>query len=209
MASPQQTQDNRRGCLIGGCATLTVLFALITAGSVAVYNQAKSYTTTQPPDLPVHAFTEDEATQLQNRIREFGQGVESNRSATLVLTADDLNTLISRSELKDKVYLSIIDDQLIMQGGVSLDRLPGFSGRYINGTYTLDISLSNGELRVTPTDFSFEEDIIPDNVKREIVAMLKEENLAEELLKRYEVAKFVDNMKEISIENNNIVVVAR
>ena len=106
--------------------------------------------------------------------------------------------------MRDKAYLTIVDNQLTMQGGVPLDRFPGFSGRYINGTYTLDISLDDGELKVVPTDFAFEEVEISDDMKREIVNMLKEENMAAELLKKKEISGFVESIEKISIENSRV-----
>src|SRR5262249_27536587 len=53
---------------------------------------------------------------------------------TLVLTADELNTLIQQSpEVKGKFHVSMVGDKFKAEMSLPLGELPGFKGRYLNG----------------------------------------------------------------------------
>lgn len=206
MTLSQKKQNRKKGCLIGGCATLAILGALGIGGLSLVYSQFASMTAEQPPVLPEHVVTAAAADQLDQKIVSFQEAIKEDRSATLVITADDLNTLAQRGELGDQVYFSIVDDQLMMQGGVSLRSVPGMSDRYLNGTYALDVFLDENGLVITPTSFDLEGQEIPKAMKQDLIESMKERNLAKEILRNKAIRNFVDSIETLSIHDNQITI---
>ncbi|NEQ22203.1 MAG: hypothetical protein F6K28_24025, partial [Microcoleus sp. SIO2G3] len=138
--------------------TLVIVFFLIGGGAALLihktYSARQLLTSTQKADLPIKSSAE-KSVEINRRIEAFsspnvGADVEA-QPAELALSADDLNTLVANNPtLAGKAYFKIEDNQVMVQSAVPLDTVPGFSGRYLNGTFSLNIALENGLLAISP-----------------------------------------------------------
>lgn len=213
--SPTKKSSNKnknlRGCLISGGITIGIFLVAgvgcLSFGLRTAYKYLEPYTSTSPPTLPSYTTTESDLDKLKERIKAFQQPSAPGETTQLTLSADDLNSLISLDDnLKKQVYFKIIDNELVMQGGAPLDRIPGFSGRYLNGTYSLSFSLNEEGLVVTPTDFSLDQGEIPKELHLQLTETLRQENLAKELLRHKQFRQFINNVETISVENDQVII---
>lgn len=215
MSSPYQPsneaqQTQRRfpwGCLLGGCLGIVLLgVLLVVGGSIGAFyfarGQINKYTADAPRILPKVETSTEEIEALTARIQDFQDAVEKNGPTDdLVLTADDLNALISQSkELKGKVYIKIEDGQIKADVSFPTDGIPLAGSRYFNGSVTGKVSLENGELRIHVDDAEVNNDKIPED----FLAPFREENLAKEMNKDPKVKEQLDKFGRIEVVGDRI-----
>ena len=102
-------QPNQKGCMSGGCLTgclLTFGFLVVLAicagvgGYFWVSNQVAKYTSQTPVELPTVEYTPEQLAKLETRLETFKEAVEGGEAPeqNLVLTAEEINALISKEE---------------------------------------------------------------------------------------------------------------
>jgi hypothetical protein len=142
-----------RGCLFWGCLTVVVLF-LSMAGCVGVglYMMRQRFTSPTPEPVPQYQAKPGEYQEVQERITSFNQNSKEGKPARLELTADDLNALISQDPrwkaIRGNAFVRIAGDSLLLDVSMPLDRVPGFRGRYLNGSLGIRPQLADGRLRL-------------------------------------------------------------
>ncbi len=196
------------GCLIGGCLTVVLLMVggIVTLGigSVWFYNQQiAKYTSEQPRPIPVVEVSEERLQQLEARLEAFQETVEKGDTPEqMVLTAEDVNALISKEEsLRGKVFVTIEDGLVEAEVSIPMDAIPGGKGRYFNGSASVDASLEDGVLIVTLQDAEVNGQPVPDAYMREI----RKENLAKDMYKDPEVAKRLRKFESLVIEGDKLI----
>ncbi len=200
------------GCLIGGCLTMVLLMVgsmvAIGFGSVWFYNQqVANYTSEQARPIPVVEVNEEQLEQLESRVEAFQEKVDvGDTPEQLVLTADDVNALISKEEnLRGKVFVKIEDGLVQADVSIPANAIPGGKGRFFNGSATLEASLENGVLIVTLQDAEVNGQSVPEDYMREI----RKENLAKEMVKDPDVAKKLRKFESLVIEGDKIILTPR
>jgi hypothetical protein len=196
------------GCLFGGCL-IVILIMMIGAGTIGYIGysyymtQLNKYTSPQPAELPKFDVTPEEASAVQKRLEDFKAALDRNESPeALVLTAEDINTLInSNEELKGKLYVTIADGELSAEASIPADMVPGGKGRYFNGKVSLKASLENGVLIVTLDEAEVNGESLPN----EILTPLRNENLAKDAYKDPKSAEFLRKFERLSIEDDKII----
>lgn len=200
------------GCCLWGCLLMVLLVVfVVVGGGVGTYwwvqAQVTKYTSEAPADLPVVELPEGELAEVQGRVDNFTETIEAGETPDdLVLTADELNALITKDEkLRGKVYVTIEDG--VVAGEVSLpaDAFPGGKGRFFNASATFNVSLENGVLIVTLADATFKGEKLPP----QFMEAMGKENLAKEMYKDPEMAKTLGRIESISIEHDKIVLKPR
>jgi hypothetical protein len=129
------------GCFLGGCLAAFLVFALFLAvGGYFAYGWAKDqvvkYTSETPLELPSSDVSEEEVEAISAKLEEFQEQFEQGESPQeFVITVDEINALIAKNpELKGRVYVSIVDENLKADVSFPVDELPGGKGRFFNGS---------------------------------------------------------------------------
>lgn len=200
--------------------TLVIAFFLIGGGAAFLihrtYSARQLITSTQKADIPIEPSVE-KSVEINRRIEAFsspnvgaGVGVEAE-PAELALSADDINTLVANSPtLAGKAYFKIDNDQVIVQSAVPLDAVPGFSGRYLNGNFSLKVAVENGLLAITPTSISTTDgQPIPPEVEGAILQALKTQNLNQMVNSDPRVQAWLKNITDIQVQDGNLVIKRR
>lgn len=196
------------GCLIGGCLTV-VLVMMVSFGAIAYVGytyyiaQVNKYTSSEPAEIPKIEKTKEESDALKKRLEDFKTALEKDETQEpFVLTADDINTLISaESELKGKIYVTIADGEISAQASIPTDMIPGGKGRYFNGRMSLKPSLQNGVLIVTLDEAEVNGEPLPS----EFLDPIRKENLAKDAYKDPKSAEFLRKFDSLKIENDKII----
>ena len=208
----QSNPPKQRGCFFYGCLTLAVIGLLVIIGGVVgVYMLKKAanrliaeYTDTAPTPLKKVEYPPDQIDALRARLKAFKDAIEKGTAPTeLVLTADDLNALITvHKDFSGKAFLEIEDDKV--KGSISLpleDLGPlKLKGRYLNGAATLRVSLENGFLSVNLDDLQVKGKPLPDVFMKE----LKKENLAKDATRDPDVAAAVEKIESLQVKDGKV-----
>ncbi len=196
------------GCLIGGCLTVLVLLlggTLATgfAGYWFFKGQIAKYTSEEPKQLPSVEMSEEEIAAIEQRVNGFQEQLEKGEAPDqLVLTADEINALISRQEhLKGHVFVKIGDGQITADVSLPTDAIPGAKGRYFNGSVTAEAELREGVLIVTLSQAEVNGNPVPEDIMQAI----RQENLAKDIYKDPKVARGMAKFESLVIDDDRII----
>lgn len=196
-----------RGCLYGCLAAIAFMGLVIVCGGIGGYyffsGQVEKYTDTEPLELDVVEYSEEELAELQARLDSFEAAVDEGSSEVqeLELTADDINALISEEDkLKGRVFVTIEEGQIGADVSMPADFVPGGKGRYFNGSVKVDASMEDGILIVTLVDAEVAGEPLP----APVIESLANENLAKEFYKNEQNAKTMRRFEEIRIEDDRV-----
>ena len=199
-------------CLLYGClfSFLLILILVVVVGFTGywfVKGQVNKYTADKPADLPIIEYSQVELAAIESRVEKFRETIEDGKTPdVLVLTADDLNALISKEdELKGRVHVAIQEGQVLGEVSIPTDFIPGGKGRYFNASATLNVSLDNGVLIVTLADATVNGERVP----QEIIENIGKENLAEDIGKDPEVADILRRFDSLTIDEDKIILTPR
>lgn len=203
-----------KGCFFWGCLTLAILFV---AGGGCIgfvlyraHGFLKTYTSEVPPDVPVQQVNSDRLTMVTQEIEAFQAAVENDQPAQLSLSDDDLNMLIAEvPELAGNLYIDIEDDRINVTGGLPLDNILGFKGRYLNGTFSSRFSIEEGQVSIDLESFSIDDidKVIPPELQQILVEeMQKEEFVDRVLANEPELEQMVNQIESLYFENGNVII---
>lgn len=172
-----------------------------------IKGQVTRYTADAPANLPTVDLPEEELAEIRGRVDDFREKIEAGETPEdLVLTADEINALITKNDdMKGKVYVSIKDGEVSGDVSIPVDSLPGGKGRFFNASATFDVSLENGVLIVTLADAEVKGERIP----QQIIDGMSEQNLAKDVYKDPEVAATLRRIESVSIEDDQIILKPR
>ncbi len=171
------------------------------------YTISKTITSSTPTELPVASPDQVKMKELGDRIELFQTAIKQDQPAELVLSAQDLNTLVAlEPDFAGKVYFDIQGDQVSLKGTLPLGTVPGLEGRFLNGTIVMKISLQDQKLVITPTQLVLDNPDMPRFVQDAVMDSLKKQNLAEEALKEPEFQKWLKTIKDIKVSNGKIII---
>lgn len=195
-----------KGCFFYGCIiSLVLLVVIIGLGCFGVWKVidiAKGYTGDAPVELPQYELQADECEKLELRVDTF-----KSDGGTLSLSADDLNAYVACNEdmsaMRDKVWMNVVDDQLVLDGSFPLDVIPGFKGRYFNGSITLDIFMRDGILHAYAKDVDIEGHVVPDS----FIEGLGGQNLAKDLHSDSNVGPLLKELETIEVKDGQLILV--
>jgi hypothetical protein len=157
----------KRGCLFYGCLSMVgVGLVIVVVGLLAFYlarqwgiKQLNAYTDASQTKFEYPNYSAGDRAKLEARLQGLADAIKQGQgSRELVLTADDINELISKSkDYQGKVLVSIEDDRV--RGKVSLplndvippelrSRLRILQNRYLNAEVAFRVALEGGALDV-------------------------------------------------------------
>jgi hypothetical protein len=206
-AYPQESGSGKGclwGCLIGGGLVVASILCAGIGGYWFVSSQIAKYTSEQPVILPTVDYSEEQFAELDSRVKSFQEKLDSGEAPDedLELSADDINAMIGKNEdLKGRVYVKIENDQVEGDVSIPIDKLPGGKGRYLNGSASFDVSMEGGVLIVTVDQAEVNGEPVPE----QFMQGLRKENLAKDLYKNPENAKFMRHFEDIRIDDDRFI----
>lgn len=209
----QKIRSNEGNCLLYGCVSLVILGIIASLGvgfgMYYFYTQVRDkFTDDTPIELPVVEISDAERDAVIARVDTWTEALEEDgERVPLILTERDVNVLIQHHEdlevLNGKVYVSINDSVITGEVSIPLDEIPGFSGRYFNGSADFEIELSNGRLSVYATAASVKGEPIPD----EVMEQFSNENLAKNLDNDPDTKEMIEQIESIEVKDDVITIV--
>jgi hypothetical protein len=157
----------------------------------------------------------EELRALQQRVAAFNSAMEAHSNAPpLVLSSQDINALMASStnfkDLKDMCYVEIEGDKV--KGELSLPlgkyfRFPfvHFKGRYLNGTGTFKVAVSNEELAVYVQSLEVKGKPLPP----EFMMQLQGKDMAADFNKNPSNAVTISHYESLLVTNGTIIVKAK
>ena len=216
----------KRGCLFYGCLSMVgVGLVIIVVGLLAYYlarqwgiKQLNAYTDASPTKFEYPNYPEGDRAKLEARLQDLATAIKQGQgSRELVLTADDINELISKSkDHQGKVFVSIEDDRV--KGRVSLplndviplhlrSRLRILQNRYLNADVSFRVALEGGALDVRL------DEILAKGKPMEkapligpMIAELKKQNLAQEAQKNSKDMDYISQCESIMVKDGKIII---
>src|SRR5690606_8940958 len=132
---------------------------------------------------------------------------EGTATEPLILDEDDVNALIaegdSKNPFRDSLRVEMEGDTIKSQLSLPMDDfpLPGFKGRYLNGTAELRATLKDGDLEVRVESLTVKGEPLPPQLMDE----LRKENLAAEMMNDPEARKSLSNLESIEIRDGKLI----
>ncbi len=198
------------GCLLGGCATVLLLMVLGTAATIyggfrLVRGQVEMYTSDQPVEIPVVSSTPEETAAVWKRIDDFKAALEKgDDQPPLVLTADDINVLISsEKELAGRLFVKIEEGEITGEASFPADAIPFGKGRYFNGSVSLKASLQDGIVVVALDQATVNGKPVPE----EAMNGMRNQNLAKDAFNDPKAAEFLRKFESLTIQNDSIILI--
>jgi hypothetical protein len=125
-------------------------------------NDSEENTNSPSASAPVPSNSDTSESDFESEEDSRISEQEATKPEGLVLTADEINTLISSNQnLKGRVYVSIGEGQVTADVSIPTDAIPGANGRFFNGSVTLDVSLEEGVLIVTVNAAKVNDENVP------------------------------------------------
>ncbi len=162
---PPPRTKKPRGCLFYGCITAVALFLLVGVGGYFAVRyglqklvaSVEPYTDATPMQLPESTMGDSDYGELEQRVAAFAAATPAAAGTPpLVLTSDDINTLIDRhpawQALRGRLHVSLQGDVIEAKVALPLDmldNLPWLSelkGRYVNATVAMHASFDDETL---------------------------------------------------------------
>jgi|GEM_PF-4715456 len=171
------------------------------------YTIGKNITSPTPIAVPVETPDQEKLVDLGERLTTFQTAIAEDQPGELVLSAEDLNTLISTEpDFAGRFYFDIQEDEVSLKGALPLNSIPGFEGRFFNGTIAMRVNLQDQNLVVTPTKLVLDNPEMPSFVQEALLNSLKEQNLAEEAAKEPEFRQWLQTVKSIRVDAGKIII---
>jgi len=213
------------GCLFyGGITAIVLLLVAGIGGYLAVTGMLDhaaamvlEYPETSPMPIGRSAMPMDEYRELEQRVRAFGADRAAGRTpAPLELDSDDLNALIayhpSWQALRDWVHLELEGDRVRADVALPTDLiladLPGMAkvaGRYLNGTATIHIALTDGVLWARLIDL----DIRGKQPSEQFLTSLRARNLLAEQQNGSEIADARGAIESLTVADGVLRIVGK
>ena len=196
-----------KGCCFWGC--LTGLLLVVLGGGCTIYGAYRlvTYVTVEEPGEPVEVTqpTPTEGEALTARLDSFGDAVDNNRPAELVLTATDLNHMIAlNQDWAGFLVLDVEDDLVIASGNFPFD-FPFLGTRYFSGSLFVDIEVQAGQLDVVIEDFILSDRELPDEFKEGFLQGLQDEGAIDELLVESDLPELARKIESLEVEGDRVI----
>jgi len=196
-----------RGCLIWMACIFVGLALVVGVAAYLGYRKAvqfvEQYAQKEPIALPVVRYTPAELEALHARIDAFLKNAGSGRTdAQLALSADDINALVAGTGFSNRVHFSLTSNVVSGQFSIPFQELgmPLFSGRYLNGSGTLDVGCRGGALAVTLKDASVNGLALPEHY----MEWLRQQNFARNIATNSATRAALEGVGRIGVMNERL-----
>jgi hypothetical protein len=214
MTNPQKPAGH--GCLFWGGIIAGILLVLALLAGYATYRYARhvvyQYTDTKPLEMPVAHLSDEEVTNLQQRVDNFDKALRKDKPVEpLVLTADEINAMIENANKTNphpvRLYFSFNDDRVQAKLSVPTDNfgVRMLKGRYFNGKGDFVVSLHDGRLMLHVKSLWVKDRPLPE----QFMQSMRQQNFADSWTNDVELNKSLAKLREIKIEGGKLFVIPK
>jgi hypothetical protein len=218
---PEKSDSKNRGCFFYGCLTaalvvIGVVIGLYFGTRKAIKSVVASYTFSTPASVPQLKMSDAEKKQIAAKIEEEAKH-SLKSSAPLTLNETKLNVLLEESpelqKFSRQIYLKPAGTNLEAQLSLPLDELkswqqlsaklgPSLKGRYLNGTATLAVAVTNGVLNVHLKDFVVKGKSLPST----FTSVMEPQNLAADANKNANLQSVLARIRSVEVTGEGVTV---
>lgn len=185
----EQKESRGRGCLFYGLITAALIFLGVVVGiyfgtQKALRYAIETYTTNAPAAIPHLQIPPGQQRAIANNLlQQFENSANGHGPDDLAVGEEELNVLISQSAemhaYKNHVYLRPEGNDLKAFVSIPLDQFKAwhdfavklggtnYAGRYLNGLAYVNLTITNGVLRVAPRKIVVSAKSMPDQFLKE------------------------------------------
>lgn len=229
MSSPSQpppvppAAPKKHGCFFYGCLTSIIVAVIlgVSLGGLFYYGFSKAasmavaYTDTQAMELPKVEVDPAAYEALLNRITDFKSAMDAGKSSQLMLTANELNTLVAgganKSEWKGRVWFEIKNGSIKCQLSMPLDamsKVPGLGalkGRYLNGSAAVRPAMEAGALKVVFQSMEVRGKPLP----AEFLQAFNQQDLMKGVCDDPEMGAFLNRLASVGVQDDKLILVGK
>jgi hypothetical protein len=192
---PPPPQKKGGGCCLfsTGClVALIIMLLLFVGGTLYAFFKVRDFATdTQPAALPEVVVTDAARENAKEKMAELKSAIESNRA----LAASE-----GQGELQGKLALGIRDEHVTADFSVPLNEVPGFKGRYLNGSLVLKATVENGILEVYLVEASFNGKPVP----APFLSELRTTNLAQQVYEDPNAREMLKHIRRLTVAGGQV-----
>src|SRR5262245_167002 len=212
----EASPPRKRGCFFYGCLTL-IIATLVAALALVVglryaqrtINQAvNDYTDPAPAQLEKGDTSPARLKAVQEKIAAFKEAQTQKTPRELVLTADEINTLLaaepSLQTWADRLFLIIEGDQLKARISWPLEDVGPLKlkGRYLNGVANLKLSIEKGKLHAHMESVTAKDKPVPP----QILEFLRTIDLGQAIQQNLQNTLALDQVQTIEIKDGKAII---
>jgi hypothetical protein len=173
-----------KGCLLGAGLLLFLTVAFVAGSYFAVNHLRDKYSSSEPMELPEVTNEEDFVASapasttpggaiagtpapvpVQKRWKAFEKADERNENANIVLTAGEINSLLSSGKnTRGKAFVSIDNNIARVRVSIPLDKIYTMEGRYLNGEATVQSSPDGNPGSARISNIILNNQAVPDSI---------------------------------------------
>lgn len=181
--------------------SLLLFVALILGTGLFAYarNRVTAYTSANPAAIPKQRLSRVHLAQVEKRLEKISDQVINGPKIRrdFLISTEEINTLVHKEpKLRDKIFVKIVDKQLMADVCFPADLLPGGAGRYFNAEVTIDPTIENGKLKLTVTKALVDGKPVPELWMN----LVRERNFAKPLYNDSEIAQILANVEGVTVE---------
>jgi hypothetical protein len=203
---PPPKQRKGCGCLTGCLLALLICLILGLVGGRYGFVKFRAFISdTKPMELADVGITETDREVARAKVDILSKAIRNSRADEVIFTARDLNALVkaeARPEFQDALVVRIPDDRLVVDFSLPLDDIPGFGGRYANGTVEFEAKVRNGILEVYATAASFKGNPVP----RRVMTDMRKRNLAGRIYENPNAIETLQHIQTLIVEGGRVTV---
>jgi hypothetical protein len=167
------------------------------------------WTSDTPAELPAVEVTASDRRRLEpvyERVHRSLSG-KSRGETSVTLDSDDVNKLLASlpesRNYRDKVRFHLSDDKVVATVNVSLHNVPQFSGRYLQGEFTFEAGVLNGELDLRLLGGRIKGMSVPDWM----LSRLNESVVEGEVKRRFSSLEWRGRLKSVEVKDSLLTLV--
>ena len=195
-----------KGCLIALGIVVAIFLTIAGIISYKVYNayhEALAWTSTTPSKLNLPEFTPEEEKLAEQKFKDLKDAINKSEEKTFEFSANDINILIKKNDtLKDHAFITIQDGIISADVSMPLNAIPGFGGRYLNGSVKLTLEEQEDKLILKITDINTDTKTPPPGFLKEFTKV----NLLDSAYKDKKQSEILNKIQSAIIQDDKIII---
>ena len=144
--------------------------------------------------------------RLLRNYKSMRRAIAGKQTKRFEFTGEQLNQLVESlpgmEKMRNKVCFTILDHTLKVKTGLSLDQIPGFENRFINGDFTLDIQWENDKLDIHVLEATVRGKPLPPM----IMDSLRKRDIADFALQNPKIRRQLQGIKSLRVQGGKLIV---
>ncbi|HVK59181.1 MAG TPA: hypothetical protein VM735_10395 [Candidatus Kapabacteria bacterium] len=216
-------QRKGRGCFFYGAITFVlvlvgVMLGLYFGARKAANAAVLKYTATSPTPIPRLNLSPADEERIARDLAQNAQRAATTQGGQIVLNEQDINVLLGQSPevrpFRQQIYVQPEGDKLKAQMSLPLDQFEywksfawkigagDLTNRFLNGTAFLDLSVTNGALKLAITNLVVNGETLPEQFTKR----LKDQNFAQGATNNPALQSALQRVQDVAVKDGRIVI---